>query len=391
MGRLLLAAIVLCALLVATLRSEAAAPPPEPDRLGIAAMLLRDGHAERAEAVLLETSATASGDAARWYLLLGVARLRAERFESALDALDAAAAAHVGQRSRADLGLIHLLRAQVAGRLERWPAVLQALDAAAALPGAAPPEKAAVALRARALVALGRASEAYATLRAAEDRLGVDDDLLRQRLGLLGTLGLFQQMREEGEALLSRSREPNDHLMLAEALRQGGALREATELLEAARLRFDAPAPVVALLARVWVDRGHPRVAARLLEQRAGSEPERWLDAAELYRRAGDLSAALRANSAVLDQVAKVRQRVGLLVEAGRLHEVAALVPRAERLGLLEEDAVRYALAWGCFAVGDLRTAERLARGVRGADLFERAVALVAAVLRCRAEPEACP
>jgi thioredoxin-like negative regulator of GroEL len=198
-------------------------------------------------------------------------------------------------------------------------------------------------------------------------------------------------MREEGAGLLARSHEPADHLRMAEALRQGGALREASELIEAARLRFGASAEVVALLALTWVDRGHPRVAARLLEQRAGEEPERWLDAAELYRRAGDLGAALRANSAVLDQPAKVRQRVGLLVQAGRLHEVAALVPRAERLGLLGDDAVRYALAWGCLAVGELARAETLARGVRGVDLFERAVALVGAVLRCRAEPEACP
>ncbi|MEY3011691.1 MAG: hypothetical protein RIT45_426, partial [Pseudomonadota bacterium] len=322
-----LATVVLTAIVLAALWTRvvhaADAAAPEPDRLGIAALLLRDGHAERADAVLHETTAAQSGDAARWHLLVAVAAIKREQFEAAAAALDAARDAHREQAraaaeshgktpaSRADAGLVELLRAQVAARLERWAVCLDALDALRAAPGAGPEDHARAGLRARALAALGRSGQAYGVLLDAERRLGPDDALLRQRLALLGSLGLYQQMRKEGAGLLARSHEPADHLRMAEALRQGGALREASELIEAARLRFGASAEVVALLALTWVDRGHPRVAARLLEQRAGEEPERWLDAAELYRRAGDLGAALRANSAVLDQPAKVRQRVG--------------------------------------------------------------------------------
>ena len=93
----------------------------------------------------------------------------------------------------------------------------------------------------------------------------------------------------------------------------------------------------------------------------------------------------MRLNERVFDQKAKIRQRLGLLIELERFEEAAALGPRLSRLGLLEEDAVVYGLAYALYQVGHYESAEIQLKKIRDPELFGKASELRRAMERCAA------
>ena len=68
----------------------------------------------------------------------------------------------------------------------------------------------------------------------------------------------------------------------------------------------------------------------------------------------------------------------------------AALDARLSRLGALDDESLRYGLAYAHFETGDHTRAEDLLRGIEDARLFRQATSLREAIDRCRENPEQC-
>jgi tetratricopeptide (TPR) repeat protein len=356
-------------------RSGAAATDEaeETDPLGLAALLLADGHHDRARVVLAKVDPKADGvDPARLLTLRGLAALKADDPKAARADLQAATA--LGQAE--PVAWVYL--AQACYALEDLPGTLAALDARpegwARLPGLHR-------LRVHAAWRAGDRTSAFAALAAAEAAFPKDADFTKQRLLYLLELGLFQEAAVAGERYLaSAGQSVGAHLALGEALRRARRPEAAAAVLEEARLRWPGDEQVLLALARAHHDAGRPRAAGAILEEAALRSPTLLADAAELYRRAGALDRSLLLNVRMGDSKAKTRQRLGLLLQKNQFDEAAALEPRATRLGLLEDDDVRYALAYASYRAGDLERAQELARGVTKASLFRSATDLVRAI-----------
>jgi tetratricopeptide (TPR) repeat protein len=86
----------------------------------------------------------------------------------------------------------------------------------------------------------------------------------------------------------------------------------------------------------------------------------------------------------VQDQKAKIRQRLGLLIELERFEKAASLEPRLSRLGLLEDDSIRYALAYTYYKTGRLEKAETHAKRVLDPASYQKAIELHRAIDACR-------
>ena len=181
-----------------------------------------------------------------------------------------------------------------------------------------------------------------------------------------------------------------DSLIVGEALRKSGALERAATVLQAARLRFPEEPEILVRQAAVAVDARQPLAAARFLQVAAEYDPAYAHDAAELFRRAGQLEAALYMNSMVADPTEKVRQRFGLLLVGEQYELAVALTERLRRLGLLGEDEIAYGLAYAHFRTGDLETAEGMLRNISDPELFQKATALRQAMEQCAESPESC-
>jgi tetratricopeptide (TPR) repeat protein len=219
-----------------------------------------------------------------------------------------------------------------------------------------------------------------------------DNDMTKARVLLLVDLGLYQEAVDEGMRYLAKKKAGADeYTALAEALLKGAQYGKASLLLETARLRFSDDPDILIQLAKSYLESGHTLVGARLFEHAAQLSPKLTADAAELYRRAGHTANAMRLNAKIDDQKVKVRQRLGLLIESEHFEEAAALLPRLQRLGLLEEDAVVYGAAYALFMVGRFDEAELHLKKISDSKLFEKAVQLRRIMGTCRTTGRQCP
>lgn len=360
----------------------AAKPKDEPDHLALAAALLRDGHADRAAKVLGQLDASAEGVALdRYHTLSGLAAYAQKDHAAAFAAFTQAVEA--GAKGAA----LHVYRAQCAYELDRCPDVLSALDAAGALT-----QSALYLMRADCLWKSDAQSAALATLAAGEAAFPAERRaFLRLRVRRLIEQGLFQAAVAAAEDLLVTDATLDDHLFLGEALLQSNQHAAARPILEQARLRWPDDVRPTVQLAHAWLGTGHVRTAAVLFERAADVDPRYARDAAEMHRRRSAPYPALLQNARVLDQQAKLRQRVGILLAQERFAAVAALGPRLTRLGLMEADEeLRYAVAYAWFRQGEFARCEAQLRLLRRDDLFERAAGLRKAMAECAEHPERC-
>ncbi len=350
---------------------------PEEDRVGIAALLVRDGEWERAAAVLAEVDPNAKGvDVVKYWTLTGLTQLRTSRAAEAARSFENALAVAVDGRELIEL---HLARARLSTREPEL--AIAALDrtgeVGASLPGT-------WLLRAEAWEMQGGYDEAWNALAAGAARFPDQPEMQRQQVFLLVRLGLFREAREWGEVLLARpDADADDAVAISEALRHGGETDEALTILESAMLQEGEDRDLLVQAARVALDAEMPRTAGRFLERASFLDGRLALESADAYRRAGDTDGALRMNGRVADPVAKARQRLGLMLEAESWDRALALEDRLVRLSLTEDDGVAYGLAYAAFRMGDHPRAEGWLSGISDPEAFRRANELREVMAQC--------
>lgn len=354
-----------------------AAPEEEIDHVALAAVLIQDGHYDRAAAVLNEVDPEQEGlDLPRYHMLMGLVALKSNQFRQASVHLQKSIQA--GQTDK----MVWVFLAQALFALQEYPATLKALDAAGE---AADELSGSFLIRAQCHWRAGDKPKAYDALQGGLLRHPGTLELLRHKVMLLIDLGLFQQALEDGSGLLAHKDVcAEDYVAIAEALRRGKQLRQATLILEEALLRYPDSEQVFLQLARTYLEENRPLTAGALLHRAARRNPALMVEAAELYRRAGSLLQALHTNAQVKDQQKKIRQRLGLFIELGRFEEAAAMEKRLSRLRLLKEEPIAYALAYSNYRTGRLLAAEEFLRGIRDPGLYQKAIELRRAIEVCR-------
>lgn len=370
------AALLLCLVLVPAPIAAQDAPDSEVDYVELAAVLTRDGAYARAEAALANIDPAAEGlDLVRYHTVRGTLALEQQRLDLAAQAFADAIAA--GQ----DDPLIHLYRAQALFGLERYDEAVAALDTAgdavAGISGAWN-------MRAHALWMQKRHQQALATLSQAAARFPANTQFQRRQVFYLIELGLYQEAADLGRDYLSRSEgKAEDYVAIGTALRQTRSYDEALQFLETAAMRFPDDRLVPKALAQVYLGRGEVLAAAEILARLALREPALNAEAAELFRRAGHHARALALNARVTDPARKLKQRIGLLVEARDYAQVASMEEALYRAGLLEDEDVRYALAYAQFVGGDFAAAERHLQVLKRPELFRKATELRRIMQEC--------
>lgn len=356
---------------------RAPAPSAQVDNMSIARMLFGDGMYDRAAVVLEQVDpADDAIDASEYWQLRGLVELRRNKFAEAADYLLAAISlGSAGPKT-------YLLRAQAlvgAGQLAetvRWlegvPKEVRSFPELYLLQG-------------KALYELGTKAAAFQVVEEGFEAFPHHAGIARQRMFLLVELGLYQAAQEAMTAFLQEhSSEPSDYIAMAEALRRGGQSARARQLLEMANLRFADRPDIRTQLAVTYLDLGHPLVAAEILRPLAWLDASRAMHTAELYRRGGAYDRAIRMNQRVEDQAAKFRQRLSLLLDQEQFELAASLYPRLARLGLLEEQAIVYAMAYAFFKNHDFDQAERLLAQLTDDKLFREGVKIRREIDACR-------
>ncbi len=351
--------------------------------LDLAALMLRDGNLDRAMLALHEVqTADENVDLLRYYTLSGMTHLRRNEPEAAAEWLELAA--ETGQAEP----IVFVYLAQAYFQLKRFRAVLTALDRA----GHHLQKVSSIYhMRAQCYWLLAEPELALATLDLATQLFPGDPAFLRRKVFFLIELGLYQEAVEQGRAYLQRSAgKREDYVALGSALRTSGEVDEAIMLLEQARLKYPGDVSVNKVLAHAYLDQGQLNTAAELIYEAALLDSTLTVEAAELYRRAGRGFRSLMINGQVINQKTKLRQRLALLLELRRYELAAVMDQDLKRVGLLDDEDIRYALAYVAFKVGDFAKAEVHLQKLTRSDLFHKAAELRRAIQDCSEDAWRC-
>ena len=351
----------------------------EVDYLDLAAVMIRDGHYDRAQQALAQVNPAMEGlDLGRFHTLRGLVELHSELYRQAADDFLAAI------ESGADAPILQIYLGQSLFYSKDYRACVAAFDRAGAkadeIPGT-------FAMRAEAYWHLEEAESAWRTLERGIARHPGFTELVRRKIFLAVQLGLYQVAAEAGRAYLRTAEATyEDHLAIGQALVRSGSTKEGLEFLERAHLQYPERPAVLMDLARVYQGLSMYRTAATLLEPVAlAGDANLAAQSAELYRAAGMYFQALALNARIPDSKARLRQRLAILLDMQRYDMIASMDRDLARVGLIQEDEnIRYAVAFAYFKERDYARAESMLKGIRDPNLFRKATEVRKAMQDCR-------
>lgn len=344
----------------------------EIDQMALAVLMIKDGYYDRAEAVLNTIDVDeqdTSLDLVKYFTLRGLVDLWQSQYENAEQYLLKA----IGQGQEDQT--IYLYLAQAYFGQQKYAQTLQALGQAEK--NGTMDDPSIFTMKAQCHWFLDQKEQALIVLDKAIQLFPENRDFVRQRLYYLIDLDLFCEALDSGLDYLSLKGNEDDFIALGEALRQTRQLDNAKLVLEAARLKYPENEQVMVALGHVYLDSGQFLVAAHLFETASHYNEKYIEEAAEVYRRAGNYYRALLLNMRVSDQKIKTRQRLGILLDLERFEEAISLEPRLSRLGLLDDDNIKYAMAYTYYQTGQSSRVKNYLKHIQRSDLFQAAAELL--------------
>ena len=384
---------VVCVLLTFALSSVWAAKKDESDvdYIDLASLLVQDGHYDRAEQALQNIpDPNAEGiDQPRYYTVYGLIYLNRNELQSAKQAFHKAIETGIiDEVTGKTPEVIYIYLAQIHFGLEEYSEAIASLDDAG--------ETAARlsntwTMRAHAHWQMGEHQQAFDVLHRASVQFPANRQFMRREVFYLVELGLFQRAAELGRKYLAVSEgSVEDFIAIGNTLRKAQQYAEALKFLEMARLRFPDNLNVQKVLAHTYLSMGRTLAAADIFADASRLDPALISEASELYRRAGKLQRALLLNGQIEDQEQKLKQRLAILLELENYDQITAMEDAMFRVGLLNDEDLRYALAYAWFKAGDFERAESHLTALTRPDLFRKAVELRGAMEDCAEEPWRC-
>ena len=282
------------------------------------------------------------------YIYLSQAYYKAEQYISAAQALDAA-----GEKGRANPSLF-TLRAECYWKADQKSSAIDALSRGATL-------------------------------------FPEDATLLKQKFYYFAELKLYQASIEAARAYMSKMpASADEYISLAQMLQGGGEFEEAIKVLEEAKMKFPTSAKVHILLGHYYNQKDMPHVTADLFEKGSYYDPNYLKEAAEMYRRNGELAHALYLNSLMTDKEEKTKQQVAIFIGKGEFEKIIGLKDALDRYGLLKNDNMRYALAYAYYMVKDYESAEDHLKKIEDDELLSKATVIRKNIEKCRSNSLEC-
>lgn len=346
------------------------------DYLGIAALLVRDGHFDRARTALEKVDHTAEGlDKARYYTLHGLLAFQEADFGNTVKNLETAL--RYGQENR----VIYVYLSQAyykTGEYEKAIKTLQGIENLGRFPEL-------LGIQSQSHWMLKETVEAFLIIDRAIEQYPGKLQFLQQRIFYLLELELYQEAFEQSREYLKRAgNDPSAYLLVGEALRRGGEFEQAIRIYETALLLYPDNGSIREALAYAYVSNGQPSVAARIIAQAAEKNSEYFYKTAELFRRSGEYNRALYMNLLVDDQSIRARQRFHFLVELERYEEALAMKERLEQLGAFKDDGIKYAFAYLYFNIGQFEEAEHFLKQIHNPSFRSTVIQLQRAIHEAR-------
>jgi tetratricopeptide (TPR) repeat protein len=394
---------------------------PDVDHLALASMLVYDGEFTKANAELAEAKKSGQNiDMSKYYTIKGVIMMRQEKHSQAINYLKKAVATtktkvyespaaikekrkhlfsigsmpvtktvdtrktvfNAEMLRKEQLVKLYSYLSQESYKVKNYLGTIKYLD----LQGSQGRDQAAeYMLRADCYWRSGNKDQAVEMLTQGAKAFPNDQSLLKQKFYYFTELGLYQEAIASAKAYMKRAN-PNakEYMALAQMLMAGGQKEEAIKVLEETKILFPANAKVSMLLGYLYMKKGMDFTTANLFEQSSYYEHKYTKEAAELYRRVGLMPHALYLNSQVSNKEEKLKQKIAIYVEREEYEKVIGLIDALKRYKMLDDDSIRYAVAYAYYMAKDYEEAEAQLKKITDNELFSKATIIRKNIEKCQ-------
>jgi len=410
-------------LMVAAGHAQDAVAAQEIDHLALATRMIHDGKLEKAQGELSRVvTASETFDAARYYTIRGVLDSKKNRYESAIEnylsAIDAtkaktfeapgvekekeylfslgkneadnkpAPALDVRKVKKGKVEKLHIYLSQAYFQVKDYANTARHLD----LAGDRGRDRAALfALRAECYRKIEQPDDAIHALNRGLKRFPGDAALLKQKYHYFAELGLYQASIENAkEYMRVIEADAKAYILLAQLLIEAGQADEAAKIIELAMGKFPQNARIEMLLGHIYMKKDMKHTTAHLFKRAAYREKKYLKDAVEMHRRVKDFSHAIYLNSQMGDKVEKLKQKVAIYLDRGEFEKVIGIKDALERYNLLENDSLRYALAYSYYMAKDYAKAETHLKKISDNELFVKGTVILKNIEKCRENSMEC-
>ncbi|MBU1668233.1 hypothetical protein KKC13_07415 [bacterium] len=395
---------------------------PAVDHMSVATMMIFDGKFDKAREELDEVDTKAENfDAAKYFTLLGVMDVKEKKYQKSIGNFNQAVEATKvkvykappkvkahkaylfsllsdkkeapkkvevapvfdAEKIRAEkLGKLHIHLSKSYYKLKDYANTIQELDAAGEM---GRKQAGLYTLRAECYWKLKDHNGALEALSTGSQLFPDDKRLLKQKFYYLAELKLYQAAIDASKAYMAKGEtSAKEYVTLAQMLISGGELQSAIKVLEEAKLEFPTTAKLSMLLGHAYLKRDMIHVTAHLFEEASYYDSNYTKEAAEIHRRAKDLSHALYLNSRLTDNKEKLKQKIAIFVDRGEFEKIIGLKDGLGRYGLLADDNLRYALAYAYYMVKDYEQAEEHFKKISDDALFSKATVIRKSIEKCK-------
>ncbi len=363
-------------------RGQADDSAVEVDHVALAKILVKDAHYQRAERTLNKlTDDEKSEQGAVIEGLWGMIQLHKQQYQEALGSFDRCLALGIENQE------IYLYRAEALLQLQRYQEAQQSLLKIANEDKEKLPF---FVLQAEIFWRQNQKSKAWSTLNSGLTRNLSKTVLLTKKFHYLIDEQLYLSAADLAQKLLQSSEAFQDVLAMASQLRVHKQYALALPLLQTLQVLNPKREMVALEMAQNYLALGEKFSAALVLERAAKHNISLSYEAAEMLRQVGKSYRARFLNMSTMEPEKRLKQKLALFLEDDDYSSLKFMIPQLQKNKLLEDQEIRYAVAYSLFRTGDFKKSEDYLNTIDKDGLFEKSIELKREISSCLSEKWAC-
>jgi thioredoxin-like negative regulator of GroEL len=354
----------------------------EVDHVALAQRLVKDAYYQRAERTLLKvTEDEKQESAALIQSLWGMIYLHQGQYKKSLQSFDQSLVLGIESKE------VHLYRAEALLQQQRWDEARMSLDQVGAELQAQLPFHI---LSAEIYWRQKQKERAWDVLNQAVSRKLSSTVIAKKKFSYLLEEQLYLSAMDIGRDLLKKPESFQDVLAMASQLRVQKQYSMAVELLQTLQMMRPEKEMVALEMAQNYLAMGESFSAALILENSAKHNNSLAFEASEMLRQVGKSYRARFLNMTTEDPAKRLKQKLALYLEEDDYHSLKFMIPQLQKNQLLEDQEIRYAVAYSLFRTGDFEKSENYLNSIDKDGLFEKSIELKREINHCINEKWAC-
>lgn len=190
--------------------------------------------------------------------------------------------------------------------------------------------------------------------------------------------------------LATRSNQSSDFIAVADFLHKKDYPQGRLQVLELARIKYPLDIDINLNLNQIFYEKIMPLAVEEGFFRASLVDRKYAYHAAEMNRQVGRFERSKFFNSLIPDEKQRLKQKLAVYVDQGLFAMIASLESILQRSELINEDEVRYALAYSLVRVGEYRRPLQYLAKITNKDFLEKTVILRNALTDCVENNKVC-